>query len=173
MRLAFLLCLCLSLSLNACGYHLVGQGESSVILKGVTTASLSNNAGMNGQMLLSELRQRWIQNSSLPTLEEDESGKQHIIMRVENATETFTPVAFDSSGLAIQYRLSVLGVLNMYQENTLIWSSSLVSSSADIFGDASALANNPTSIEAEKETLVEQLREKWAQDSLARLLSGF
>jgi len=173
MRLAVLLCLCLSLSLNACGYHLVGQGKSSVIPNSVTSANLTTNAGMKGKVLLSELRQRWLQNSSLPTLDEEDSGKNHIIIRIENASETFTPVAFDSSGLAIQYRLSVLGMLNMYQENTLIWSSGIVSSSADIFGDASALANNPTSIEAEKETLVEQLREKWAQDSLARLLSGF
>jgi len=152
---------------------LVGQGESTVIPAGVTTASLATNVGVKGQVLLSELRQLWLQNASLPTLQEQGSGEEHIIMRIEDASETFTPVAFNASGLAIQYRLSVLGVLNMYQDNTLVWSSGAVSSSADIFGDATALANSPTSIEAERETLTEQLRQKWAQSALARLLSGF
>jgi outer membrane lipopolysaccharide assembly protein LptE/RlpB len=170
MRLALVCCLLLS----ACGYHLVGQGDASVIPEDVTSASLSTNAGQVGKILLGELQQLWLQNEHLPPLQDDKGVKaHHITMRIEQANTAFVPVAFDSAGLAIQYQLRVSAVLNMYQKDTLIWSSGAVSSSADVFGDASALANNPASIEAEKETLSEQLYQKWAQEALARLQSGF
>ncbi len=163
----------LSLLLSACGYHLVGQGKSNVIPDKVITASLSSQGSVQDKALLAELEQAWKQRRSLPTLQATNQRQQHVHLRIENASETFVPVAFDASGLAIQYRLSVSASLKMYQNNTLIWHSGSVSSQADIFGDASALTNNPASIEAERETLLEQLRKQWAQDALARLQSGF
>ncbi len=173
MRLA----LVLSLLLSACGYHLVGQGKSAVIPQGTTSATLLSDGSRLGKILLGELQQQWLQKASLPSLHDKNPSQnldtRHVTLRIESPNETFIPVAFDGSGLAIQYRLSVTGVLNMYQENTLIWRSGVISSNADIFGDASALANNPTAIEAERETLVEQLRKQWAQEALARLQSGF
>ena len=168
--------LILSLLLSACGYHLVGQGDSSVIPEDVTSASLTTNAGKDGKVLLAELQQQWLQRDSLPPLRDGgDSGdnKHHVTVRIEQANTAFVPVAFDASGLAIQYQLRVSAVLQMYRSDALLWSSGVVSSSADIFGDATALANNPASIEAEKETLSEQLYQKWAQDALARLQSGF
>ncbi len=164
--------LALVLMLTSCGYHLVGQGDSAVIPQGTTSASLLSEGSKLGKILLGELHQQWLQKPSLPALQSG-SDKNHVVLRIEGPNEAFTPVAFDNLGLAIQYRLSVSGVLNMYQNNTSIWRSGVVSASADIFGDASALANNPTSIEAERETLVEQLRKQWAQEALARLQSGF
>lgn len=160
------------LMLTSCGYHLVGQGKSNVIPSDVTSANLQAQASALGKILLGELRQQWLQRDTLPALQ-DGSGVTHVTLRIESPSEAFTPVAFNALGLAIQYRLSVSGVLNMYRDNSLIWRSGSVSSSADIFGDASALTNNPASIEAEREALVEQLRKQWAQDALARLQSGF
>ncbi len=166
----------LGLLLGACGYHLVGQGGSVVIPDDVTSASLTTNAGKDGKVLLAELQQLWLQRNHLPPLRKSEDGPgdpHHVILRIEQAKTAFVPVAFDASGLAIQYQLRVSAVLQMYRQDTLIWSSGVVSSSADIFGDATALANNPASIEAEKETLSEQLYRKWAREALARLQSGF
>ncbi len=142
----------------------------------VTSASLTTNAGKAGKILLAELKQLWLQQDDLPTLVDGKGGsgnKHHIILRIEQAKTAFVPVAFDASGLAIQYQLRVSAVLQMYRNDALLWSSGVVSSSADIFGDATALANNPASIEAEKETLSEQLYRKWAREALARLQSGF
>ena len=164
--------LALALMLTSCGYHLVGQGKSNVIPQKVTTANLQAPPSTLGKILLGELRQQWLQRDALPTLQRG-SGATYVTLRIESPNEAFTPVAFNASGLAIQYRLSVSGVLNMYRENSLIWRSGSVSSSADIFGDAAALTNNPASIEAERETLQEQLYQQWAKDALARLQSGF
>ncbi len=164
--------LALVLILTSCGYHLVGQGESAVIPEGVTSASLEAAPNALGKTLLADLRVQWLQRESLPSLESG-GGQHHVVLRIENPSEAFTPVSFDASGLAIQYRLSVSGSLNMYQNNSLIWQSGAVSASADIFGDASALTNNPASIEAEREALKEQMYQQWAQDALARLQSGF
>ncbi len=164
--------LLLALLLSSCGYHLVGQGQSHVIPHDTRTVTLQTTPSTLGKILLAELRAQWLQRESLPHLQEG-SGKTHVTLRIENPEQAFTPVAFDASGLAIQYRLSVSGVLRMYQEHSLIWQSGLVTSSADIFGDAAALSNNPASVEAEREALEEQLHQKWAQDVLARLQSGF
>ncbi|HID36846.1 MAG TPA: hypothetical protein EYP39_05650 [Ghiorsea sp.] len=168
-----LLTLTLVVLLTSCGYHLVGQGKSNVIPEQVVSASLTSQGAAQDKALLAELRQAWIQRKSLPVLQDKTQNTQHVSLRIESASEVFTPVAFNVSGLAIQYRLSVSASLKMYQNNALIWQSGLVVSSADIFGDAAALTNNPASIEAERETLLEQLRKQWAQDALARLQSGF
>lgn len=168
-----LLILTLASLLTSCGYHLVGRGESKVIPDDVISASLTSQGTQQDKALLAELRQAWLQRESLPSLQAKVVAQKHVSLRIESSSEAFTPVAFNASGLAIQYRLSVSGVLQMYQDNKLIWGSGQVVSSADIFGDAAALTNNPASIEAEREALIEQLRKQWAQDALARLQSGF
>ncbi|MDQ7004845.1 MAG: hypothetical protein Q9N67_08010 [Ghiorsea sp.] len=169
-----ILYLVVTLMLTSCGYHLVGQGKSNVIPEGVESASLTSQGAQQDKALLAELRQAWMQRDALPSLNvEAAEAQKHVSLRIEGASEAFTPVAFDASGLAIQYRLSVSGILQMYQDSKLIWGSGQVVSSADIFGDAAALTNNPASIEAEREALIEQLRKQWAQDALARLQSGF
>ena len=165
MRLALAFCLML---LSGCGYHLVGQGESNVIPEGVHTANLTTNAGVQGKLLLAELHQLWTQNTSLPALSKKDP---QVMLRIEGANNTFIPIAYDASGLAIQYKLSVSGILNMYKDDTLIWSSSIIVVDATVFGDASS--NNPSVVEAERQTLQEQLYLQWAQDALARLQSGF
>jgi len=168
MKLAFTLIV--SLLLTSCGYHLVGQGDgkSRVIPDAVTTAALQSVAGKYGKVLLAELRTLWKQHDSFPTLQVSEDNEHHVILRIEGAKTRLTPVAFSAAGLAIQYRLTVSAVLNMYQGHRQIWGSGLVLVEADVFE-----GNDPSVTEAERERLTEQLNEAWAKKAMARLQSGF
>ena len=154
------------LLLSSCGYHLVGQGKSVVIPQGVTSASLSVLG--DDALLLEKLSQQWQQHASLPALGKGSLATQHIRMRIERVSETFSPVAFAASGLAIQYRLQLQAVLHMYQEERLVWSSDAVVVNADVFGK-----DNPSVIEAERVRLGTVLRQQWAKEALNRLNSGF
>ncbi|MDX8384650.1 MAG: hypothetical protein R8M45_11255 [Ghiorsea sp.] len=172
MKLGFILA-CLLL-LSSCGYHLVGQGESVVIPQGVTSASLSVVG--DDKPWLEELSEQWQQHADLPSLQDEsvrgrvseKAGEQHITMRVEQALETFSPIAFAASGLAIQYRFQLQAMLQMYQKEKLIWSSDAVVVSADVFGK-----DNPSVIEAERVRLGSVLRQQWVKEALNRLNSGF
>lgn len=160
------------LGVAGCGYHLVGQGGGSAIPQGVESAALWASSDATGKALLAEFQHVWVQYPTLPMLSEGQ-GEKHVVLRIEQAKNTFVPVAFDALGLAIQYRLSMSGILNMYQEQALLWSSGTVLVSANVFGDSASSANNPSIVEAERETLTEQLHVRWAEQAMSRLKSGF
>ena len=162
------LALVASLTLFSCGYHLVGHGTETVIPEGVSTATLETLPGVNVRNLLEELKYLWRQKSDLPALSSEKVNPEQVTLRIEGSKIVFTASAFDASGLAIQYRLSISAALNMYQHNSLIWSSGDVIESADIFEGA-----DPSVTEAERERYTEQLNKEWAKDVLSRLRSGF
>jgi len=157
-----------SLMLTSCGYHLVGHGTATVIPEGVITATLEANQNGVDRNLLAELKYQWQQKDNLPTLADEGMGEEHITLRIEKVKVSFTPAAFDASGLAIQYRLSIGGMLSMYQQDTLIWGSGEILESADIFE-----GSDPSVTEAERNKWTEQLTQEWAKDALSRLRSGF
>ncbi len=162
------LSLLISLLLSACGYHLVGQGKSTVIPEGVSSATLVASSGSEAGALFPELIFLWQRNQALPQLTADQTAENHVTLRIEQAGTEFIPIAYDANGLASHYRLQISGRLNMYQHSGLIWQSGVISVHANVFGDS-----NPSVIEAERERLTEQLRQRWAKEALNRLLSGF
>ena len=171
MRLARMRLTCtllLGLCLSSCGYHLVGQGNSSVIPSGVQSAWLEAGASPKAQALRLELAALWQENKHLPVLDDVKPSKTHITVRLEQVQETFSPIGFDASGLAVQYRLSIAATLRMYQENSLIWQARGILVSADVFA-----GDDPSVIESERTRLTKQLQTSWARAALARLQSGF
>jgi len=164
----FTLNLALLLLLTSCGYHLVGQGESNVIPSDVQTAWLESGKSSKGQGLRMELEVLWQGNKHLPALDHVKPNKTHVVVRIEQASETFTPIGFDAAGLAVQYRLSISATLRMYQASSLIWQANNILVSADVFA-----GDDPSVIESERARLTKQLQTSWARAALARLQSGF
>ena len=157
------------LLLGGCGYHLVGQGVSGVVPEGVTSASLHANSTPLAEALLLEFKALWQGNTHLPKLQDTrESGASHIVVRIEQSSETFSPIGFDASGLAVQYRLSITAALRMYRQHTLIWQAESVLVSARVFA-----GDDPSVVEAERVRLRRQLTRRWARQAMARLQSGF
>jgi len=166
MRLAC--ALLFTLLLSGCGYHLVGQGDSSVIPNGVQSAWLEAKGSAQAQTLRLELAALWQENKYLPALDNVKPSKMHVTIRLEQVREIFSPIGFDASGLAVQYRLSISATLRMYQENSLIWQARGILVSADVFA-----GDDPSVIESERGRLTKQLQTSWARAALARLQSGF
>ncbi|WP_038249293.1 LPS-assembly lipoprotein LptE [Ghiorsea bivora] len=157
-----------ALLLSSCGYHLVGQGDGSVIPSGVQSAWLETGSTAQEQALRLELAALWQENEHLPVLDDVKPSQTHITVRLEQVRETFSPIGFDAAGLAVQYRLSISATLRMYQDNSLIWQARGILVSADVFA-----GDDPSVIESERARLTKQLQTSWARAALARLQSGF
>ncbi|MDQ6956038.1 MAG: hypothetical protein Q9M21_02460 [Mariprofundaceae bacterium] len=154
-----------ALTLSACGYHLVGQGgDSGVIPEDATQVVVVGSAGK----LLRLFRQKLKQSSDVPVVRADEATDDAVEVRMEKASETMSASAFDASGIANQYRVTVSASLRVLQSGKELWVSEVISVSGDVFVTGGAVA-----IEAHKERVSEALRDEWAQKALGRLRSGF
>jgi len=80
----------------------------------------------------------------------------------------FNPSAYDAAGVATQYRMVYSGSLSLERGSGAIWQSGVMQRQGDVY-----VTGGPTSIEASRQRLLDDLREQWLQDALGRLRSGF
>ena len=162
------LALLLTLSLGSCGYHLVGHGDDAggAIPADVKAISIVGNADAK---LLSQLRQR-LQSDRYAIIDARDIDDQtdHAMLHINIAALSFTPSAYDASGIATQYRMVFTGSLMLVQQGKTIWQSGAISRLGDVF-----VAGGPTSIEASRERLLKDLHEQWLVDAVGRIHSGF
>lgn len=166
MRALFLMC-GLILGLNACGYHLVGQGEGSGVIP-KDASQLVVVASANAGKLLTVFRQKLGQSGDIAVVNMDEAMDDAIVIRMEGVSETMAASAFDASGLANQYRVTISASLRVLQSGKELWKSESINTSGDVFAAGGAVA-----IEAQKQRVLQSLRDEWAQKALGRLRSGF
>jgi len=157
--------LMLALALSACGYHLVGQGDGTGAIP--VDASQIVVVGNTGK-LLTLFRQKLKQSSDVPVVNMKEAMDNAVQIRMEHASENMTVSAFNASGIANQYKVTVSASLRMLQSGKELWKSEVISTSGDVFATGGAVA-----IEAQKERVLQDLRDEWAQKALGRLRSGF
>ncbi|MFC1545836.1 adenosylmethionine-8-amino-7-oxononanoate aminotransferase [Pseudomonadota bacterium] len=158
--------------LTSCGYHLVGHGNGAgVIPADVETVSLqaTNEAAKS---LLVELKRR-ISNRSeegylLVEADKVEDAEAHAAIRLEQASEQFVPSAYDASGVATQYRLTISGNILVYRSGKLLWKSGVISESGEVF-----VVGGPPGAEAARNRIQRDLRTQWASRVWSRLSSGF
>ena len=158
--------------LTSCGYHLVGHGNGAgVIPADVETVSLqaTNEAAKS---LLVELKRR-ISNRSeegylLVEADKVEDAEAHAAIRLEQASEQFVPSAYDASGVATQYRLTISGNILVYRSGKLLWKSGVISESGEVF-----VVGGPPGAEAARNRIQRDLRAQWASRAWSRLSSGF
>ena len=159
----------LSLLFASCGYHLAGQGDFSVIPEDVQSVALEAGATQLDKQVKSEMVRVWSQGS-LPALYDEPplNSEQHVVIRIEQLGYAMRPVAYNSSGLAIQHNLELSGQLYMYRNSERIWQSGRLSEGSDIFG-----GGDPSVTEAERERLSDQLQQRWVKRAIKSLKSGF
>ena len=155
------------LLLSGCAYHLVGHGGGSgAIPADITSLTVSGNAEAK---LISQLRQRLqsdrysIVDSSAVT---DISHHATVFLNIYPLV--FTPSAFDISGVATQYRMTFTGALKVNRGDQTIWQSGLIQRQGDVF-----VTGGPTSIEASKQRLQQDLSKQWLSDAVGRIRAGF
>ncbi|MBL4760737.1 MAG: hypothetical protein JKY80_07805 [Mariprofundaceae bacterium] len=159
--------LILALLLNACGYHLVGQGGGSGVIPEDATQVVVMATGNSGK-LLRVFRQKMAQTGDVPIVSSKDADSDAVEIRMEQVSESMTASAFDASGIANQYRVTVSASLRVLQSGKELWKSEVLSVSGDVFVSGGAVA-----IEAHKERVLEALRDEWVQKALGRLRSGF
>jgi len=160
--------LLLALSLGSCGYHLVGHGDGTggAIPADVKAISLVGNADA---ALLSQLRQH-LQSDRYAIIDAKDIDNlaTHAMLHINISPLRFTPSTYDASGIATQYRMIYTGSLMLVKEGKTIWQSGAISSQGDVY-----VAGGPTSIEASRERLLQDLHKQWLSDAVGRIRSGF
>ena len=159
----------MALLLSACGYHLVGQGSGQgAIPADVRTLSLIVQ-GATGPQLEKQLKQQLASDRYAMVEQHDVlDAKAHATLRVTILPLGFTPSAYDVAGVATQYRMTYSGTLSLDRKDGAIWRSGVIQRQGDIY-----VTGGPTTIQASRQRLQDDLREQWLQDAMGRLRSGF
>jgi len=157
--------------LSGCGYHLAGSGEGEgAVPDDVQTLSLQA-AGAEAQQLLPLLRRQIERGASGYALVDNDTvvaAESHARLMLQSVSEHFVPSAYDATGVALQYRLTLTVTLQLYRQGALIWSSGAMRVSGDVY-----VSGGPASIEASRQRLLRELRSEWARQAWSRLRSGF
>jgi len=155
------------LSLAGCGYHLVGHGGGSgAIPAEVKTVSISGNANAT---LLSRLQQR-LHSERYAIVEAGAVADRshHASIEVKMIPLIFLPSTFDINGVATQYRMTIAGSITIRHHDKTVWQSGAIQRQGDVF-----VTGGPTSIEASRQRLQQDLSKQWLSDAVGRIRSGF
>jgi len=165
-----LACLIAGLLLSSCGYHLVGQGDGrGVIPEDVLTVSLEAKGETAEQMQLLLKRQMAGSEHYKVVASHDVADEQtHAVLHIEQASESFVPSAYDQSGLATQYRMTIRGSVRLMRQGEKLWDSGVITRSDDVF-----VAGGPTGIESSRKRIREDLQKEWVYAVWGRINSGF
>ncbi|MDX8389260.1 MAG: LPS assembly lipoprotein LptE [Mariprofundaceae bacterium] len=128
--------------------------------------------GGSSALLVNPLQRHLQREESYHVLQSDEKepkdDEAHAVLRIEHASERFTPTVFDAAGVATQYRLTIQARLHLMRKSQTLWKSGAVSVADDLF-TTGTLAG----IEASRKQLRQSLRQSWARKAISRLRSGF
>ncbi len=160
----------LALCLNACAYHLVGQGDGGVpdvIPQGATHFRIvqSRQADEALQRMLSAFLQDKVALMVADTVQDD---AHVLVVHIEQEKETWAATSFDANGVANQYRLSFLAQVSLMYQGKEQWRSSLPAISGDVFA-----AGGAVSIEVQRASLKTSLRQQWLRRLKQQMQSGF
>jgi len=156
-------CLMLGLALGGCGYHLAGHGRG-VMPEDVQIVKVTGVKG-SGHDLLPAFR-RYVSDHAKDFVVGEKGADAEL--RMSAISESFAPVTFDASGIAVSYRLSRSGSISLWRKNVRIWGSGSISVQGVVYA-----VGGPTSIEASKDRLRRDLDRQWIREAWMSLSSGF
>jgi outer membrane lipopolysaccharide assembly protein LptE/RlpB len=162
-RIVVVTSLCLMLALNGCGYHLAGQGRGSVP-EDVSIVNVTG-ADASARSILPAWRNYVSDHAKGFVVGKDHADAE---LRLGAISESFNPVSYDASGVAITYRLSRSGSISLWRKDVRIWNSGPISVQGDVYA-----VGGPTSIEASRNRLSKDLDRQWMREAWLKLSSGF
>jgi len=160
----------LFLLLTSCGYHLVGSGGGAgAIPADVQTVAIIGNADAP---VLSMLRQR-LSSEHYRLIDGLEGAAiadmtHHALLHVQISPLAFVPSAYDVAGIATQYQMIFAGTLMLEQDGKTLWQSGPIQRQGDVY-----VTGGPTSIDASRTRLLNDLQQQWVSDAVGRISSGF
>ncbi len=170
MRRGFVVPILLAMLLSACGYHLAGQGDGAgAIPEDVETVSIEG-VGAVAKSLLPALKRPFSRQGRYQVVAAGSVVDEalHAVIRIERGAESFKASAYDQSGIATQYRMSIKGNVRLYRAGKLLWESGIITKSGEVF-----VTGGPAGIEASRKRIREDLRKEWVLTAWSRINSGF
>ncbi len=169
-RLRSYAALLITLVLSGCGYHLAGQGAGAVPerIEAVRLLPVGGNAESMVSRLLQKLAQQDVHYAVYAAKAEIPETARMAELRVENVSENFVPVAYDASGIAIQYQLTFSGSLTLVESGKVIWRSGAIMVQGEVYS-----GGDPLSLEASRARVTTDLSEQWLNEAILKLGSGF
>jgi len=150
--------------LGSCGYHLAGK--SGIVISPDVQSLAILAEGRGARKMVPVLHRHLLEQGTSHTLVQP--GSADAELRIGNVSETFQQVGFDAAGIAIAYRSILSGELSLWREGNLLRTSGIIQVQDDVFSEGS-----PTSIEASRERVLDDLRRRWVAEAWLRLSSGF
>jgi outer membrane lipopolysaccharide assembly protein LptE/RlpB len=150
--------------LVSCGYHLAGQSEG-VIPPDVHSLTIIAE-GEDARPMIPVFHRHLLAKGREYRIVENAGADAEL--RIGRVRESFRPVAFDVTGIAIAYNYTLRAELALWRAGKRLWSSGLIQVQGDVFAEG-----GPASIEASRERVTEDLRKQWAREAWSRLSSGF
>jgi len=155
---------CACLLLAGCGYHLAGQGRGAIPEDVHVLALIATSE--DARQVLPVLRDTLLRSAQgITPVVDSESDAE---LRLQDVQETFTPIEFDASGVAVTYRQSLDGRISLWRGGKAIWKSGGIHVQGDVY-----VVGDPASTEALRERMRRDLQEKWVREAWRALTSGF
>jgi len=152
------------LLLAACGYHLVGQGDGAGLIQKNEVVYAQADSAVTQTLrddLAKELERRGYIISA-------DSSIAAVSLHIRQASEQLSPSAYDASGLAVQYRLTLRASAVLWRDGVEVWRADAITVQGDVFA-----SGGPTDIEAQQASVSQQLHKAWGRRCMAQLQSGF
>ena len=160
-----LIALVACLWLSGCGYHLVGQGGQEGPMPADSDVAIVAPTNMQPAWLAAVQNQF---NQSYHVTEAEMANEQSYTLQLLQTREQLLPVAYDASGIAIQYQLHINGSVQLFKAGKQIWQSGPI----DVAGDVYA-SGDPADVVSQQEKLARELYVEWARKVTGRMRSGF
>ena len=163
--------LVLAVVLSGCGYHLAGHGDAHGAIPPGTQTVVVRAAGLDANRLAQALMARMRVGSDYTLQRADAphaTGAGTVELRIENTSVRFVPAAYDRTGIAIQYRLTLSASVSLYRDQTALWQSGPMTAAGDVY-----VTGGPASVEASRDRVAQEMRRQWARQAWERLQSGF
>jgi len=156
----------LAFFVSSCGYHLVGQGDGQGAIP-EDVESIAMQARDEVARPLAEGLRRQLEIGDGYHFVKTKRGADAEIW-IEKASETFVPSAYDSKGIASQYRMTLRAGVVIHRDGKKIWGSGVISVSGDVY-----VAGGPAGIEASRQRIRRDLQKEWIFNAASRIRSGF
>jgi outer membrane lipopolysaccharide assembly protein LptE/RlpB len=157
--------------LGGCGYHLAGHGDNQGAIPPGTETVVVRASGLDANRLAQVLMARMrvgadyiLQRADMPHA----TGSNSVELRIENVSVRFVPTAYDSTGIANQYRLTLSASVELFRGQTALWQSGPMTAAGDVY-----VTSGPATVEASRERVEQAMRQQWARQAWERLQSGF
>jgi len=141
----------------------VGQGRG-VIPDDVQRVSLQATSAGSLTMHQKLLRYFEARSHDYRWVESDGQAQMQFVSFKEN----FVAVAFDVSGIATSYRLTLTGSLELWYHDKILWRSGHIQVQDDVF-----VLGGPASVDASRQRVRETLERQWLIEAWLRVSSGF